>query len=150
MGIEQWKALAPKKENRISEESAKEQLSKLMAYYETDLDDSTPEQETAINQIMSRILAAFMQGKIELSEDTENGLSILQHIKKKDGKETITYRPLKGNDKVKLENAGTDPTARMHYLMGVLSGYGMEVIGKLSAGDLRVTEALAGFFLVLA
>jgi hypothetical protein len=151
MGIEQWKSLAPKKQNKISEESAREQLSRLMAYYETDLDDAAPEQEAAINQIMGRIMSAFMQGKIELSEDRESGeLSIIQHIKKKDGKDTITYRPLKGNDKVKLENAGNDPTARMHYLMGILSGYGQDAIGKLSAGDLRVTEALAGFFIVLA
>jgi len=151
MGIEQWKNLAPKKENKISEENAREQISRLMAYYSTDLDDSTPEQETAINQILSRILSAFMQGKIELSEDKESGeLSIVQHIKKKEGKETITFRALRGSDKTKLENAGTDPTARMHYLMGILSGYGHDVIGKLSIGDLHITEAVAGFFLVLA
>lgn len=150
MGIEQWKSLAPKKENRISEESAREQLRKLMAYYETDLDDTTSEQETAVNQIFSRLLSAFMQGKLELSEDTENGgLFIKQHIKKKDGQEALTYRPLKGSDRVKLEQAGNDPTARMHCLMGILSGYGADAIGKLSAGDLRVTEALAGFFIVL-
>jgi hypothetical protein len=153
MGIEQWKTLAPKKENRISEESAKEQLSKLMAYYEVDLDDTTSEQELAINQIMSRILNAFMQGKIELQEnlkDETKGMSIVQHIKPKGDTETITYKELKGIHKTKLENAGTDPTRRMHYLMGILSGLGEDVIGKLSAGDLRVTEALAGFFLVLA
>lgn len=149
MGIEQWKSLAPKKENKISEESAREQLAELMAAYETDLDNAAPEQEAAINQIMGRLLSAFMQGKLELSEDTESGLSIKQHITRKDGKDTITYRPLKGSDKVKLENAGNDPTARMHYLMGILSGYGQDAIGKLSAGDLRVTEALAGFFIVL-
>jgi len=150
VGIEQWKSLAPKKENKISEESTREQLAKLMAAYETDLDDAAPEQEAAINQIMGRLLSAFMQGKLELSEDTESGLSIKQHIKRKDGKDTITYRPLKGNNKVKLENAGNDPTARMHYLMDILSGYDQDAIGKLSAGDLRVTEALAGFFIVLA
>jgi len=149
VGIEQWKSLAPKKENKISEESAREQLAELMAAYETDLDNAAPEQEAAINQIMGRLLSAFMQGKLELSEDTESGLSIKQHITRKDGKDTITYRPLKGSDKVKLENAGNDPTARMHYLMGILSGYGQDAIGKLSAGDLRVTEALAGFFIVL-
>jgi len=98
---------------------------------------------------MGRLQSAFMQGKLELSEDTENGFFIKQHIKKKNGKDTITYKPLKGSDKVKLENAGNDPTARMHYLMGILSGYGQDAIGKLSAGDLRVTEALAGFFIVL-
>ena len=154
MGIEQWKSLAPKKENKISEESARAEMGRLMAYYETDLDDSTPEQETAINQIMSRILSAFMQGRLELSEDKEGELSIIQHVKKEKNKEKdtdkITFRALRGGDKTKLENAGTDPTKRMHYLMGVLSGYGPDVIAKLSAGDLRVTEALAGFFLVLA
>ena len=151
MGIEQWKSLAPKKENKISEESTREQLAKLMAAYETDLDDAAPEQEAAINQIMGRILSAFMQGKLELSEDKESGeLSIIQHITKKDGKDKLTYRPLKGSDKVKLENAGTDPTKRMHHLMGILSGLGADVIGKLSSGDIRVAEAVAGFFIVLA
>jgi hypothetical protein len=153
MGIEQWKTLVPKKENKISEETAREQLGKLMAYYEVELDEATPDQEAAINQIMSRIQNAFMQGKIELLEnakDDTNGLSIVQHIKPRGAVETITYKELKGIHKTKLENAGTDPTRRMHYLMGILSGLGEDVIGKLSAGDLRVCEAISGFFLVLA
>jgi hypothetical protein len=149
MGIDQWRNLAPKKENKISEESAKEQIAKLMAYYETDLEED-PESEAAINQIMGRLLSAFMQGKLELSEDKESGeLSIKQHVTKKEGKDTITYRPLKGSDKVKLDTAGTDPLRRMHCLLGILSGLGSDVIGKLSAGDIRVAEGIAGFFIML-
>jgi len=150
MSIEKWKNLAPKKENKISEESASEQLKKLLTYYETDFDDAAPELETAINQIMGRILSAFMQGKIELKDEPDGKLSIIQHIKKSEnGADTLTYRALKGGDKVKIDQAGNDPTARMHCLMGLLSGYGADAIGKLSAGDLRVTEGLAGFFCAL-
>ena len=147
MGLEKWADLAPVKKFTLSEESARAELARLIAYYETDLDDAAPEQETAINQIMNRLLTAFRQGKIELKEDAEKGLLIIQHLKNGDA---MTYRELEGRDKTKLETAGTDPVRRMHTLMGLLSGYGADVIGKLPAGDLRVAEALAGFFLVLA
>ena len=146
MGLEKWADLAPEKKFVLSEESARAELGKLMAYYEIDF-DVEPEQETAVNQIMQRLLTAFRQGKIELKEDAEKGLSIIQHLKNGD---TMTYRELKGSDKTKLEAAGADPLRRMHLLMGLLSGYGADVIGKLPAGDLRVCEALAGHFLVLA
>jgi len=145
--LEKWKDLAPKKEFVLSEESARAELARLVSYYETDLDDATPDQETAINQIMQRLLTAFRQGKLELKEDAEKGLSVIHHIKNGD---PLTYRELKGSDKTKLESAGNDPTRRMHTLMGVLSGFGADAIGKLPSGDLRVCEALAGFFLVLA
>jgi len=145
--LEKWKDLTPEKKFVLSEESARAELSRLVTFYETDLDDVTPDQEIAIEQVLSRLLTAFRQGKIELNDDTEKGLSIIQHLKNGD---TLTYRELKGSDKVKLESAGNDPTRRMHTLMGLLSGFGSDVIGKLPSGDLRVTEALAGFFLVLA
>jgi hypothetical protein len=147
MGLEQWKTLAPKKEYKLSEESAQTELGRLIAYYEVDLDDVTTEQETAVNQIMNRLLTAFRQGKLELKEDAEKGLQILQHLKNGD---ILTFRELKGSDRTKLEVAGTDATKRMHTLMGLLSGYGTDAIGKLPSGDLRVTEGLAGYFLVLA
>jgi len=145
--LEKWSDLIPEKKFVLSEESARAELLRFTKFYETDLDDVTPDQETAINQILQRLLTAFRQGKIETKEDAEKGMSIIQHLKNGD---TLTYRELKGNDKVKLEYAGTDPTRRMHTLMGLLSGFGSDVIGKLPSGDLRVTEALAGFFLVLA
>jgi hypothetical protein len=150
MGLEKWADIAPKKEFKLSEESARAELGKLCAYYETDLDDVTPDQETAVNQILARLLTAFRQGKLELLENTDTGLSIVQHTKTKNGKDTLTYRELKGSDKTKLSTAGDDPTKRMYTLMGLLCGYGTDIIGSLPAGDLRVTEALAGFFLVMA
>jgi hypothetical protein len=150
MGLEKWADLVPKKKFLLSEESALAALGKLTAYYETDLDDVSPDQEPAINQIFSRLVTAFRQGKIDLSEDAEKGLSIIQHIKTTNGKDTLTYRELRGSDKTKLETAGSDPTRRMHTLCGLLCGLGVDVIQKLPSGDLRVTEALAGFFLVLA
>jgi len=145
--LEKWSDLIPEKKFKLSEESARAELGKLTAFYETDLSDVTPDQETAINQIFQRLLIAFREGKIETNEDVEKGLSIIQHLKNGD---TLTYRQLKGGDKVKLESAGNDPTRRMHTIMGILSGFGSDAIGKLPSGDLRVTEALAGFLLVLA
>ena len=147
MGLERWTGLAPEKKFILSEESAQAELARLMAYYETDIDDAAPEQEAAIDQILRRILTALRQGKIELHEDAEKNLQIIQSCK---SGEKLTFRELKGSDRVRLEKAGNDPIKRMHTLMGILSGYGSDAIGKLPSGDLRVTEALAGFFLVLA
>ena len=150
MGIEQWKSLAKKPENKISEESARAELGRLMEHYEIDMENIAEDAEPAINQVMSRVLSAFMQGKIELSIDKETGEpSIIQHITKKEGRDTITFRPLRGGDKPKLDSAGADPTKRMHALMGVLSGLGTDIITKLNIGDLRITEAISGFFIIL-
>ena len=147
MSLDKWVDLAPKREFKISEESARAELAKLTAYYEVDFDEPTADQETAVNQIMNRLLIAFRAGKLELKDDTGKGLQIVQHLKNGD---SLVYRELKGSDRTKLETAGTDPVRRMHTLMGLLCGYGSDAIGKLPAGDLRACEALAGFFLVLA
>jgi hypothetical protein len=151
MGIEKWQSLAVKPEEKISEESARAELGRLMAHYEIDMENIAEDAEPAINQVMNRVLSAFMAGKIELSEDKETGEpSIIQHITKRQGKETITFRALRGGDKPKLDSAGNDPVKRMHKLMGILSGLGDDIITKLSIPDLRITEALAGFFIILA
>jgi len=145
MELEQWSSLTAKQEFKISEESALAELKRLCDYYDVDIDETTQEQSQAVNQILSRLRKSFRAGKLELKED-DNGLSVVQHLKNND---TLAYRELKGADKAKLSAAGDDPVKRMHYLMGLLCGYGLDAIGKLSAADLRVVEALSGFFLVL-
>jgi hypothetical protein len=147
MSLEKWAGLVPEKKFVLSEESARTELGKLCTYYATDFDDVTQDQAVAVNQIMSRLLTAFRTGKLELKDDEEKGLMVLQHLK---NGETFTYRELRGNDKTRLEAAGTDPSKRMYLLMGLLSGYGADVIGKLPSCDLKICEGLAGFFLVLA
>jgi hypothetical protein len=149
MGLEKWADLAPKKEFKRSEESARAELSRLMTWYEVDIEETTPDQEVAVEQILNRLLNAIRMGKLQSREETEKekeGLSVIQHLKSGD---KLTYRELKGADKTRLESAGNDPTKRMHTLAGLLTGYGADAIGKLPSGDLRVCEGLMGYFLVL-
>jgi hypothetical protein len=142
--MEKWRDLVPEKKHIISEESAREQLGEFCSYYEIDFDDIAPEQSDNADRMMAKLLDYFMQGKIELKDSEEKGLCVIQHLKKGD---TLTFRELKGSDRTRLQSAGDDATKRMHALAGILCGYGIDSIGKLPAGDLRVTETLAAFLL---
>ena len=146
MGLEKWAGLAPEKKFILSEESAKAELGRLCTYYDVSLDDVPSESEAAINQIFSRLLSAFREGRLELADDPEKGLSVIQTLKKGD---KLTYREIRGSDKAKLDTVGNEPTRRLYYLAGLLSGYGADVIGKLPSSDLKVIEGLSGFFLTL-
>jgi len=145
--LDDWKALAPEIKYKLSEESGKEEIKKLLKYYETDFNTLPPEVESAIDIILSRLVSAIRQGKIELVENGNTGeLEILQHLKNGD---SLKFRALQGKDKTRLENA-TDVNKKMYLLAGILCGNGEDIITKLPAADLRVTEAAMTFLLTLA
>ena len=146
MGLEKFASLVPERKYLLSEESAKLELGKLMTFYDIDLSEVSVEQEAAVGQILQRLLSAFRAGKLELKDDPEKGLSIIQAIRNGD---TLTYRQIRGSDKSKLGTAGDDPTRRLHYLGGILSSEGIDVIERLQAADLKISEAVSAFFIVL-
>jgi len=145
MGLEKWSGLKTEKDFVLSEESALAELKRLCAYYDVDINETAPEQSIAVDHILSRLLNAFRAGKLELKEG-DNGLSIIQSLK---GGNDIVYREICAADRTKLGAAGDDAVKKMHYLCGILSGLGTDAIGKMTAGDARVAEALAGFIPVL-
>ena len=102
-------------------------------------------QALAVDKILSRLLRAIRAGKLELKTG-DKGLSLVQHLK--DDKE-LTYREMCAADKAKVYAINDDPIKRMHFLLGLLSGLGTDVIGKLKGADMRIGEAVAGFFLAL-
>jgi len=78
--LDNWKALAPEKTYKLSEESGRGEISRLMKFYETDLDTLPPDIEGAVDQVLSRLLSAIREGKIELTENEKSGdLEIIQH-----------------------------------------------------------------------
>jgi hypothetical protein len=144
--LEKWSFLTTeKKEFRISEESAQKELKRLIDYYDVDINETTSEQSAAVDQILSRLQKAIQAGKLELQE-SEKGLSLILHTKNDN---ELTFREICGADKAKLSAVGDDPIKRLHYLAGLLCGLGTDVIGKLQVTDLRIVEAISGFFCVL-
>jgi hypothetical protein len=145
--LDNWIGLAPEKTYKLSEESGREEISRLFKFYETDLSTLPPEVEGAADQVLSRLLSAIREGKIELADNDKTGdLEIIQHLKNGD---TLKYRSLQGKDKTRLENAA-DPIRKMYLLAGILCGLGEDVITKLPAPDLRVAEAVSTFLLIMA
>jgi hypothetical protein len=148
MGLEQWADLTTqKKENKISEESARAELKRLCSHYDVDMSEIVSEQEIVVDKILLRLLNAFQSGQIELKQDNTLGFCIVQNCI---GDKDLTFRELKGSDKLKLDTFGENPNQRLHQLAGLLCGCGADIIGKLAITDLKITEAISGFFCVLA
>jgi len=145
--LDNWKGLAPEKNFKLSEESGREEISRLFKFYESDLTTLPPEVEGGADQVLSRLLSAIREGKIELADNDKTGdLEIIQHLKNGDA---LKFRALQGKDKTRLENAA-DPVRQMHLLAGILCGLGEDVITKLPIPDLRATEAAMSFLLIMA
>jgi len=144
--LDNWKDIAPEIAYKISEESAKAELGKILKYYEADLETQPADIEGAINQIFVRLVSAIRQGKIELKENDKTGdLEIIQHLKNGDA---LKFRALQGRDKTRLD--AVDPQRKIYQLAGILCGLGEDAIMKLSSMDLRITESIASFLLIMA
>jgi len=146
MKLDEIRALVKEKSYKISEDSAKAELQKLFDYYECDFDLIPQGAEEAVEQIANQLISAIRQGKLEIDDkNTDKGLTVIQHLK---NGETLTYRELKGNDKTKLSD-NLDSQKRLYTLAGILCGLGIDCVLKLPSTDLKVVDALSGFFIVL-
>jgi hypothetical protein len=134
-----------KKEYKLSEESAKTELQKLIDHYECDFELIPQGAEEAVEQIFNQLLSAIRQGKLEIDDkDADKGLTVIQHLKNGD---SLTYRELRGGDKAKLSD-NLDSQKRLYTLAGILCGLGIDCVLKLPAVDLKVVDAISGFFIV--
>ncbi|HBH47489.1 MAG TPA: hypothetical protein DDX98_02565 [Bacteroidales bacterium] len=123
----------------ISKKVAKEQLEKLLDYYDyeyKDLDDMS-------KKYADKILKSIMKGRVEVSDTGE-----IKHFLKyplgnnKDIKE-LTYGHMKGIHKQEMDEYGADShNAKGQALMGALCGRGLSIIEELEGPDLSVVENL--------
>jgi hypothetical protein len=140
----------------ISEELAEEQLELLFDYYDLDIDDysdieidgSRP--DVALKVSKKKLIKSIRKGRLEISSDSDNGLSVVQKLvgKYKDRTE-LKYKPLTGRAKTEQSKfKGDDHHGRMYAMLGVMCGQGASAILSLEGPDLSTAECLGGLFLL--
>ena len=130
---------------KLSEDSAQEQLNKLLDYYEIDFNDIPIEQKNAFEMIGKKLVKFIRQGRLEIK--TEDGIQCIQTLR--NGTTTITYKELNGKAKTAMGTKGPDDgNGRIYALMGALSD-GETVITDLKGPDLSLAECLGAVFLAV-
>ena len=129
----------------MTKESAKNELKKMLDYYEIDIDEiEDKDLKRAILQGYDRLVKAVRLGRLAVK--IEDGIKILQTLR--DGATVIEYREIDGTAKTeRAGKAADDNYGKAYALMGSLSGLGEGAIKKLKSVDLSLAEVLGLIFL---
>lgn len=133
-----------KKEFKLSEESAEEQLNLFFEYYDIDISDYPESQIDGINTSLSKLKKGIRKGRVEFKE--ENGtMEVIQYINEET---TLVYGELSGRTKLAMKNKSeNDNYGRLFALLGSLSGAGEAAIAKLKGVNLSLAECIGLLFL---
>jgi len=131
----------------ISQEVAQEQIDKLKAYYDIDVDDFPNDVKAALVASFKKMARSIMAGRLEI-EITEETIVIRQHLDKPpDGAANpLVYKEVVGSAKDGLDD-DHGSHKKMYYFLGILCTEGAAVIRKLKGKDLSLAEALGCVFL---
>ena len=128
----------------LSKDSAKNELQKMLDYYEIDIDEIEDKKlKDAIKSGYDRLIKAVRLGRLEVK--TDNEIKVIQTLRN-DTK--IEYREIDGKAKVQMAGKKEDDYYGKSYaLMGSLSGLGENAISQLKGVDLSLAEVLGMIFL---
>lgn len=131
---------------KLSKESAKNELKKMLDYYEIDIDEIEDEQlKNVILQGYDRMIKAVRLGRLQVK--LENGIEIIQTLR---NGTVIKYREIDGEAKAQMAGKKPDDMYGKSYaLMGALSEEGESAIKKLKGVDLSLVEVLGMIFLAV-
>ena len=135
---------------KISEESAEEQISNLLEYYDIEIEDFDNENlKSALATSRRKLVKAIRKGMIEIKE--EDGTPIVyQHLLKpvKGIESPIRYKEVDGRSKRAMKKMSeNDYSGRIYAFLGGLSGDGSTIIERFQSQDLTVAECLGTIFL---
>lgn len=129
---------------KLSKENAKNEIQKMLDYYEIDIDDiEDKDLKRAIKSGMDRLMKAARLGRLIV--ENENGFKVKQITR---NNTEILYREIDG--KAKMAMAGKDEKdyyGKSYALMGSLSGLGESAIAQMKGVDLSLVEVLGLIFL---
>lgn len=133
--------------NFASKETAKNELKKMLDYYEIEIEEIEDEKlKTAIENSYNRLVKAVMKGRLKVK--LENGIEIIQKLK--DGTTEIKYKEINGKAKTAMAGKKEDDFyGKAYALMGSLSGLGESAISSLKGVDLSLVEVLGLIFLAV-
>lgn len=138
----------PIKEDKISLQTAKNELKKMMDYYEIEIDEIEDQDlKKAIKQGYERLTKAVMKGRLKVSID-DKGITVIQTLKST-GKE-LKYKEINGEAKMAMAGKQADDYYGKSYaLMGSLSEVGESAIKQMKGVDLSLVEVLGMIFLAV-
>lgn len=133
------------KKYKLSEDSAKAVLDKLIDYYEIDFDDLPASSKDGMEAVFKKLVKFIRLGRLEVK--IQDGIQCIQTLR--DGSTTIIYKELNGKAKTAMgTKKETDQNGRIYALLGALSE-GETMITKLKGPDLSLAELLGGLFLLV-
>lgn len=137
-----------KDENKISLQTAKNELKKMMDYYEIEIDEiEDNDLKKAIQQGYDRLVKAVKKGRLKIKID-EKGIIVIQTLKST-GKE-LHYKEINGEAKMAMAGKQVDDYYGKSYaLMGSLSEVGETAIRQMKGVDLSLAEVLGMIFLAV-
>jgi len=138
--------------NKISEDSALEQIVEILNYYNIPLErlEDSEKSEAAGESILDALIGFFRRGQLE-TRVNENG--ILNIIQTTQSGAKIEYQEVGSRQKKVMDKYGTENYKRLYAFLGSLSGLGSDGIELLKAGgvqnDLACAEILGTLFLLV-
>jgi hypothetical protein len=149
-----------KRELRISESNAKEQLDLFFEWYDIDFDEMYEAAQqgqgaASVRAAKSKLIKAIRQGRIEIKEESdrkkEPTLNLYQHL---DWpileKKSVQFKEVTGATRVALKTGGSsNETAKMYQLLGALSGEGAEFFLRLKRADIGIADVIGFLFLMV-
>jgi hypothetical protein len=137
---------ATKPKFKLSLDSAKKEINRMMDYYEIEIDEIEDETlKNAIQQGYGRAIKAIRRGRLEVI--IEDGIKVIQETK---NGTKIEYREIDGEAKTAMDSYPAEAIYKRAYaLLGSLSGLGEGVIKKMKGVDLSLAEVLGLIFLAV-
>lgn len=133
--------------NKISDESADEQIKMLLDYYDVDPSKMPEDSQKVIETNLTTIKDSIKSGICEIKKNESGDVHII-HYRPGKTPSQIVYKTLTGRAKIAMgPKKQTDAYGRIYALMGIISGLGEDFITDLPASELKITEAIGLFFL---
>lgn len=132
--------------NKISIESAREQLNIFYKEYDVDFND-LPEKQSAVMESASKsLLKAITKKRLEITEEPD-GIKFIQYLK--NGTVLKYKQPDAPSKRLLAKIAPEDHYGKIYILMGYLSGEGANAIESIKGPDLSLIEVIGTIFLMV-
>lgn len=132
----------------ISEDSAIEQITELLDYYDIDIETlkMTEDTEVAGERVLEALIKYYRWGKLKNQKD-EKSFKAIQTLK---SGTTITYQEVNARLKRTMDKLETkERYGKIYTFMGALGNIGLDGVEQLHATDLAVLEVLGNVFLLI-
>lgn len=134
-------------EYQISEEAAEAQIQKILDFYDLDKDDLVNDEQIKLYEVsVKRLIKPIRRGDLVISD--EDGLKIVQHLRRSTGEQSLEYAELSGKNKIAMEKQKDQEIyGKIYSLVASLTNKSNADIASLKGRDISTVECLGMLFL---